>query len=530
MAQASNTPSSKRSRLTQRISAVTDTHINGWPRKDRPDDNEGYLYNAIVEKYKNDPDRAYVTHRPNLDLLIPDTVGDSKGRGIYWWSAKQKYYFMNDDVIYKDNYAGPCSLVGGHTAVVSGTSKVYFAEWSSVNEDYLFIFDPENDDVYCIASAADTTVINIGNVTSGTGTPFHASDSWDFDDLNAFLADEGLAHGAVALDTYLFLGTTVGKIINSNVGDWLNWNALNFTSADRSPDELFFIAKQQDHVVAVGGNSIEILYNNSNATGSPLSFRTDIAHRIGTPFAESCWEYGDVLYFIALDAGGDYTLASLQNFQINWHRNPAMQQYLWWSRYADNLTHQAHGFSVGGHVYYVLNVLDAGSCFISIVYDASTDLWAEWETTVGTQTSFQIMGYTPRSADSASRPYFIMRNGDIGLVGVSHSPIDYLVSVAEDPTFTMKITTGPFDANTTEDKFMHSVSYVGNQAQATLAMTIEWSDDDGANWNSSTLDLKDRTSINRLGKFVSRRFRFTLGGGVYTRFEGVDVNFSQGGY
>jgi hypothetical protein len=61
-------------------------------------------------------------------------------------------------------------------------------------------------------------------------------------------------------------------------------------------------------------------------------------------------------------------------------------------------------------------------------------------------------------------------------------------------------------------------------------MTIEWSDDNGYNWNSSTLDLKERTSINRLGKFVSRRFRFTLAGGVYTRFEGIDVSFTQGSY
>ena len=530
MAQGQNTPTSSRDRLTQRISAVTMAHVDAFAT-DTISNESGLLYNGILEKYQNDPNRTYIRHRPAVNIAFPDSVGDGKGRGVYWWSANSTRYFMNDDVIYKGSYAAPCSMYNGgtpDTAIVSGASKVYFAEWSSANEDYLFIIDPENNDIFCIASAADTTVINIGDRTSGTGAPFHASDSWDFTDLNAFLGDSNLADGLAVLDTYLFLGLLDGKIINSNVDDWLNWNASNFTTAERSQDQLLYLGKQQDHVVAMGGQSIEFFYDNANATGSPLSNRTDIAHREGLSFGQAVWEKGDTIFFQAIDSGGDFYMASLVNFQVTHFNNPTMQSYVWLSRYTQDMTAIMSGFSVGGHVYVILTTITtAGAGAYSLVYDATYDAWYQWETTCNSNTEFQVIGFMLRAATNDNRPQAILRSGDICYIQDDFLPTDDVDGGAS-VNITLKSIVDSFDANTTETKFMHSINYVGNRVASAQNLTVEYSDDNGATWVSRTLDLADKTQINRLGKFDYRKFRFTIVGTQTVRFEGIDVCFTQG--
>lgn len=529
MSRGQNTPTSNSGRLTQRITAASTNQINSW-QSDVPTLVEGYMKNGIVETYSNDPDRVFVTHRPNINIDVPVSGGGgTKGRGVYWWSAISQKYFMNDNVIYKGTYAAPCSLYGGDTAIASGSKKVYFAEWSSANEDYLFILDPEGGGIYAIAASASTTVINILDRGSGTGAPFHASDTWDFADLVAAIGtDGGLANGLVTLDTYLFVGMSNGNIYNSGVDDWLTWNALGKATTERSPDMLYYLAKQKDHIVAISGATIEILYNNANeAPASPLSTRTDVAYRTGAAFPEAVWENGDTTWFMGLDAGGDMTLYDITDFRLTPHVNPSMQMYLWMIRYIDDLDFTMHGISLGSHTYVVLTVLNAGTGVISICYDASTDIWGEWSTTCNSNTMFQLIGYMRRAADNDNRPMGMLRSGDLFYMGTGRVPTD-LVNGGSDVNVPLSITTGPFDAGTSETKFMHSCNYVGNQLASAGTLTVEWSDDDGANWLSQTIDLSNRTQINRLGDFVSRRFRFSISDTQYMRFEAIDVTFSQG--
>ena len=529
MSQGVNTPTSNKGRYTQRITAVSTAHINSWASQ-VPTLTEGYMKNAIVEGYAHDPERMYVTHRPHVNVAVPVSGGGgTKGRGIYWWSAKGTKYFMNDNVIYKGNYATPCSLYGGDTAIASGSKSVYFAEWSSAADDYLFIIDPEGGGIYCIMSSADTTVINILDRSSGTGAPFNAADSWDFADLVAAIGtDGGLCDGYVALDTYLFVGMTNGNIYNSGVDDWLNWNALGKATTERSPDKLYCLVKQNDHVVALSGASIEFLYNNANdAPASPLSTRTDSAYRTGVSFGEAVWENADTAWFMGIDEAGDMCLYELTNRQLQKHPNNTLQSYLWMTRYVSDLDYLMHGFGVGGHTYIVLTVLNAGTAVISLVYDSTTKVWSEWSTTVNGATKFQLIDYMRRAADNDNRPMGMFRNGDLWYAGDSKVPTD-IVSGGSDVNIPLEITTGPFDGGTTETKFMYSCNYVGNQLASAGTLTVEWSDDDGANWASQTIDLSNRTQINRMGDFVSRRFRFSISDTQYMRFEGIDVTFAQG--
>lgn len=527
MARGQQTASTNRSRTTERVPVLTTGHVNNYASDDISN-YAGLLQNGIVDYYANDKSRQYITQRPACLVVNQASVDvvDVKGRGIYYWTANSNTYWMNDDVIYKNVYTAPCSMQGGDTAITSGSEKVYFQEWESANSKYLFIIDPENNGVYVINADADTTVINIAD-RSGTGTleGFTAGDGWDFDALNAAMA-LGLCHGAVALDTYLFIGTTTARIYNSGVDDWLNWNGLDFLTCEREEDSLLFIGKSKDNIVAFGDKTIEIFYDNANATGSPLKPRTDITHQVGTAFEETVWNSGDDIHFMAVKPSGEFALATLRNFQIEYHDNPTMNTYLWQSRYTDDLDYVLSGYTMGGHTYVILNTYNAGVSAHTYVYDEATDVWGEWKTTIGSNTNYQFMGQAVRQATNVDRPLGIMKNGDIVMVNASLIPIDAIQTGATE-NITMVATTDNYDAGTSDDKFMHLLKYVGNRVTAGT-LTVAWTDDNGVSSLSSTLDIPMRTRINRMGKFVSRKFTFTFAGAEQIRFEGVDVTITRG--
>jgi len=534
MAQGKETPGvSKGGSKTERISAVSTGAINTFSAS-TVTSYAGLMSNAVAEYYANDKNRIYATQRPALQIesVASTTVGDTKGRGIHYWSSNDTLYFMNDDVIYKGTYTAPCSVQGGDTAISSGSSQVHFLEWSSANADYLFIFDAENDGIYVISSLADTTVINLAN-RSGSGTleGFAVGDSWDFDALNTIISSDGLCEGAVDLDTYCFIGTlNSARIYNSNVDDWLNWDALNFTTCERSNDKLLFIEKTKEHIAAFGERSIELYYDNQNATGSPLSNRTDIAHQIGVAFQQAAWTNGDDIHFLGVKPGGEYVLSTLKDFQVVPHENPTLSAYMWQSRYTEDLTINMSGFSVGGHIYVVMTMLNGQTPVKSVVYDAAYDFWYEWSTTLGTNTMFTLMGYAQRDYLDNSRPAGILRTGDIFYIDSNYIPIDSIDEVGSEATenITMQVITDNFDANSTNDKFMSECKYVGNQPTVSTTLTVAWTDDDGVTSASQTIDLTERDQVNRMGKFTKRKFTLTLAAAEQIRMEGIDVTFTQG--
>ena len=538
MAQGKSTPAATKERIEERIPvAVAKTGINAYAT-DVVSNYQALISNGIVENYSNDDSRYYVTQRPSLNIFreASNDVADVYGRGIHYWSSNSNLYWMNDDVIYKGSYSTPCSVQGGDTAIASGSSQVHFREWSSANADYLFIFDSQNAGIYCICSDADTTVINIlDRTTSGTGgtNGFATGDDYDFSPLVSIIGTDGLCEGAVVLDTYLFLGTTTSaRIYNSDADNWLQWDALNFTTAERDNDELLSIEKTQDHLAAFGARTIELFYDNANATGSPLSVRTDVAHQIGTAFRQSTWSNGDDIYFLGVRPGGEFVMATLRNFQVEEHRNNTYNSFLWMARYTENLTIQMGGFSVGGHVYAIMTMFDGLTSVKSVVYDAAYDYWYEWSTTIGTNTNFVVMGYTYRDWNDDNRPSGILRTGDIFYINGDYTCVDSISQVGNTETenITMTIITDDYDYNSTENKYMVAANYVGNQTAATQTMTVYWYDEDAATEYSRTIDTSYRGQINRMGRFVKRKFKFVYAGTEQLRFEGLDVVFTLGNY
>ena len=558
-------------KVSVRVPLITDEHIDEFTGA-TINSRSGLLYNGIVDRYSGDKERVYITQRPAVNIFSDSSAdapsSEGKGRGMHFWSANDTRYFVNGSVVYKDTYSTPCAVatVGGSaTAMVTGTGKVYFAEWTSAYNSYLFIIVPESDQLFVIQNTevtaiGDNDLINMTDVaavgTTGTGAPFHASETWDLAGWNdVVLAANGTqAGGAVELDNYLFLATKSGRIYNSNVDNYLHWEAIDFITAERENDFLVYIDKHKDHVVGFGTKSIELFYDAANATASPLSTRKDIYFNIGMVSTETAWRDGNDIYFLGMKPNGDFHMFTLKDYQLEEDSTSTIDSYMRHGRLEADLYTVLSGFSTGNHVYALLTVFNSTAVpQLTLVYDAAIKMWYEWETTLVDQTHFPLISWSTRTPETPVTAEGIFSNGDIFYVEDNFVPIDQVsllgayfaadyttpldavtgysassAAAGSTSIIALKVEVANIEFDSADRKFMHSCKYVGNQTTNAQTINVAWSDDDKVTWNSGTIDVQSKTQVNRLGSFERRAFRLTYTGDEQIRAEALEITFSQG--
>ena len=561
-----------KSKTSVRIPLLTDEHIDEFQGASITS-RSGLLRNGIVDRYAGEKDRIYVTQRPSVSILNDasdgtDPTAGTKGRGMHFWAANNTRYFVNDGKIYKDSYDQPLTIAtvgGSNTSLTSGADKVHFAEWSSAYNDYLFIIVPESSQMFVIQATeiggiGDNDPINLTDVvavgTTGTGTPFHASEEWDLAGWSDVIlaANGGQAGGYAVLDTYLFLATKSGRIYNSGVDNWLCWNSLDFLTAERENDQLLYLDKHKDHVVGFGTKSMELFYDAANTTGSPLSPRKDIYHNIGIVSGQDAWRDGDDIYFLGIKPNGDFHMYTLREYQLAEDSTSTIDSYLKHGRTQVDLHTVLSGFSTGNHVYAILTVFDIDEApQITMVYDNTMKIWYEWDTSAGGQTKYPLISWSTRTPETPVTAEGIFSNGDIFFVEDNFEPVDAVTvfaayfledygtpidavlgysssttGVAVLNNINLQVDIGNVEFGSTDRKFMHCLKYVGNKTTDAQTLSVEWSDDDKVTWNSEDIDLQYKGQINRMGSFERRAFRLSFSGDEQIRAEAVEVTYSQG--
>jgi len=552
-----------RSRTTYRVPCITSEHIISFTGGNISN-TAGLLKNVIVDSYAGEKDRLYITQRPSVSLFddASDDTVNTDGRGIYHWAANDVRYFVNNNIMYRDSYSAPMTvtaegaLVG--TAMSAGTEKVYFLEWSSDLNDYLFIIDPQASDVFIIQKTqqvdiGDNDPINVQDLIdnvglTGTGAPFHASEDWDFTGLEDII-DLGFAHGAEILDKYMVLGAKNGRIYTSNVDNFLSWSALDFTTAERENDQLLAIAKTGDHILAMGERTTELFYDAENPSGSPFAPRKDLFYQKGIANGDSVWVDGNDVYFLAIKPTGDFALNVLKDYKLDEISSSTINSYLRHGRTEATLSTKLSGFSSGAHTYVVLTVFNASNNpIVSLVYDGFSGMWGEWETTLVGLEDFALVGWSTRTPETPVTTEGILSNGDLFFIADDFDPQDttnttaYFAgqysagsysltgdAAAETSSVVMQILLDNIEFNSSDRKFMHKLQAVCNMTSSSQTLTIEWSDDEGTTWYSGTLDTSYHGQINRLGQFVRRRFRVTYAGSEQLRLEALDTTCTHGG-
>lgn len=191
-------------------------------------------------------------------------------------------------------------------------------------------------------------------------------------------------------------------------GDGTSWNSLDFTSAEKDPDDITSMISAQGQIWVGGRRSLQVFANTQDATfpfqpvdvsieygvlpGSLVRHDNGVAF-IGTAGAKwavyLCQGYTPVkisTYAIddALNAVG--TLVRAQVF---------------------SMSHQGHSFLVLSRVYQD----GANENPLSYVYDSTTGLWSEWGYWTGTGDAYEAGGLNLNGYVSAFGKHLVFRGG-----------------------------------------------------------------------------------------------------------------------
>lgn len=180
--------------------------------------------------------------------------------------------------------------------------------------------------------------------------------------------------GSVYLDGYFFVMTDAAEIYNSDLEDPLNWNALNFISAEIEPDNPVALAKHQNYVVALKDTTTELFYDAANTSGSPLARLSNAAIQVGCANGYSVAALDAGLFFLSKFRSNQKSVHyfpkdGIQPVEI---ANPSIKRIL---TAADTSTVHCFACQLNGHSFYVVTLPTEG---LTLAYDLTTQTWSQW--------------------------------------------------------------------------------------------------------------------------------------------------------
>lgn len=505
-----------------RLPLVADLHIDAFSGSTFTR-LSSYMQNAVVEKYPQGTDeRVYITQRPSFEILedASESVSDSRGRGIYYWATTNKVYFINNDTIYASSYTTSIKTIS------AGTEKCYFFEVGN----NLIILDPENNEGWYIDSG-DT-------VTEITDAAFPST----------------IAHGGAELDGYLFILDEDGVVWHSDFEDATSWNALNFIEASKENDGGVYLTKLDNHIVAFGSRSTEFFYNAGNPTGSIINRRPDVYFNIGCGQPQSVVENGMDLKFVGKTKQGALSVYKLQNFSLKKISTSTLDAYITDAVSQADFSMLAGGMYSQGHHFYLMSLYttpsdidDAGT----LVYDSYSQTWGVWNTSLDEWSAFSglpLISWSIATTDFDQFGYGLMINGDRITIRTTFSPTDayssqFYVEDQNDYVVTdyvevfggtgsnIELITriGQKDHDINNNKFIHSLEWVGDYTDSSQDLTVKWSDEDDDDFNSGkTLNISNRRKLNRLGRSNRRTYQLEYSGDEIVRGEAIELKLRGG--
>lgn len=320
--------------------------------------------------------------------------------------------------------------------------------------------------------------------------------------------------GAVYLDGYFFVMDKDGTVYNCDLENPDSWNALNYITAEAEWDKGVAIAKHQNYVVALKDWTCELFYDAANATGSPLSKVSNATIQIGCAQGYSAAQFHGGLIFMSKtrERGRSVHFFPSNSIEPQEIASPAIQRIL---NAADLTTVRAWGGKLDGRILYVLNLVTAD---ISLVYDFTSQTWAQWTSdNAGTEGYFKYGFY----ATDGNRDYLLHEtSGEV----FTFTPDVYQDNGAD---IKVLIRSGRFDAGNMDRKTMSALTVVGDQASTSL--NVQYSDDDYQTFSAArSVSMNDSPArLLRLGMFRRRSFDIRHVDNTPLRLMAIDAEVKQ---
>lgn len=318
------------------------------------------------------------------------------------------------------------------------------------------------------------------------------------------------------MDGYMFAMTTTGRIYNSDLNSLANWGANNYITANSYGDAGVGVARYKNSIVGFGGLSTEFYVNAGNATGSVLRRVPEATLRIGAVATgqsqgASIREVGDSVYWVGRDADtGRKGIYRLNGYKAEKISNAAVDKLLASGR----IDYIFGSFSLLGMTHIAFR---SGSATSAMCYCVDNGFWWLF-TPAGSLTLTALCG------DSNAHSYFTtFSNAKI----YTFDP-DTPVWQDNASAYTMTVQTDNVDCDTDRMKFWDRLRLVYDRQSATSAVSVSWSDDDGANF-STPIDIDTSTAqswITALGASQRRIWKFTHAANTACRIQAVEIDYT----
>jgi Phage stabilisation protein len=276
--------------------------------------------------------------------LVPwVTVGNGPIRGLH--VMDELLFAVSGNTVYQVRSNGNALAVG---TVTIGTSPVQMAD---NGRQLVIVTDPQ------------AYVCDGDSVTQITDADFPGASTVDY------------------LDGYhIFTSPLSGQFFISALLDATSYDALDFASAESSPDPLVKVLVDHREVWLLGKHSIE-LWTNSGGADFPFTRQPGAVLEAGCAAAGSVRKLDNSVYFLGSD-GICYRAVGYQPQRISTH---ALEQA--WGTLRTLRDAQAIAYVQDGHSFYCLTLPGAGTW----CYDAATGEWHERQS-YG-QTEWRAAGY-----------------------------------------------------------------------------------------------------------------------------------------
>lgn len=338
----------------------------------------------------------------------------------------------------------------------------------------------------------------------------------------------------IFLDGYLFLAKDQTQdIYNSALDNPLSWASGDYISAEMYGDYLVGLARNGPYIYAIGQQSVEFFYDAANTSGSPLQRYSAAIVQIGGQSASATIQTDSDVYFVGSAGDGDFSLWKIDGFKAEDVGSDMVRRLL-----SGELLYASGEIilSVCRLSGRKLIIMSLGQQNRTLVYDTKANWWSEWTYGVSTSSQQKFLG-SYFAGSNSSRVFTIGKTNNIlyAMASATSGNINDIMLDNLSYPIICQITTLKYDFGTINRKTMSRLSVIGDpfgtlQVSSPNQCTVEWTDDDYTTWSAArTLDFsKFLPSINQLGGFRRRAFRFKFYSNKFFRLEGIEVDINKG--
>jgi len=170
---------------------------------------------------------------------------------------------------------------------------------------------------------------------------------------------------------YFVVTSSDGSYYISALDNPTAWDALDFDTAEASPDGLVAVLADHGELLLVGEKTLEFRAN-TGAADFPFTPVSGAAREYGLAARASLCKFGDSVVFLARNRQGQVQVVRMVGYNPQSISDSDLDEIV--NGYATVLDATGLSYQLGGHAFYQLNFTTANASWL---YDAQSGVWSE---------------------------------------------------------------------------------------------------------------------------------------------------------